>query len=325
MASPESQRPRTAGSRRTVVRGVRGVRGLLGRGVQPYAEVHGWRGARHGRGNPPRPPAKEAFDPVAALNVRDLGDFIRDQRHSAQISLRQLAKQAGVSNPYLSQIERGLRRPSAEILQQIAKALRISAEVLYVQAGILEERQGEENVMAAVLADESLSERQKQVVLDIYEAFCRENAIAARAGRGHPDGDAEAGPRGFVPGEPAAPTAGPAAIGDSASARGPAATAGATFAEPTTKRRSARQASATSRGGTTTAARSASSDGTGKPSPGTAPGRTRRSKATGGEPAAATRTESGPITGAPPASLPTPAAPAAPAPQPTTDNPVDQT
>ncbi|WP_462187199.1 MULTISPECIES: helix-turn-helix domain-containing protein [unclassified Frankia] len=258
---------------------------------------------------------------MAALNVRDLGDFIRDQRHTAQISLRQLAKQAGVSNPYLSQIERGLRRPSAEILQQIAKALRISAEVLYVQAGILEKRQGGENVMAAVLADESLSERQKQVVLDIYEAFCRENAIAARAGRGHPDGDAEAGSRGFVPGEPAAPTASPAAIGGSSSARGSAATAGPTFAEPTTKRKSAREASTTSRGGTTTAARSAPSDGTGRPSPGTATGRTRRSKATGGEPTA-TRAESSPITGAPPASTP---APAAPAPQPTTDNPVDQT
>ncbi|WP_283098887.1 helix-turn-helix domain-containing protein [Frankia sp. AgB32] len=113
------------------------------------------------------------------LNVRDLGVFIRDQRRTAKISLRQLASQAGVSNPYLSQIERGLRRPSAEILQQIAKALRISAEVLYVQAGILEERPGDESVMSAILADESLSERQKQVVLDIYEAFCRENSATA--------------------------------------------------------------------------------------------------------------------------------------------------
>lgn len=117
---------------------------------------------------------------MAALNVRELGDFIREQRRSAQISLRQLAKQAGVSNPYLSQIERGLRKPSAEILQQIAKALRISAEVLYVQAGILEERKGGEDVMAAVLADTHLTERQKQVILDIYDAFCRENAVAAK-------------------------------------------------------------------------------------------------------------------------------------------------
>ncbi|CAO5176544.1 HTH-type transcriptional regulator, competence development regulator [Frankia sp. AiPs1] len=127
---------------------------------------------------------------MAALNVRELGDFIRDQRRAAQISLRELAKQAGVSNPYLSQIERGLRRPSAEILQQIAKALRISAEALYVQAGILEERQGGDTVMAAVLADISLSERQKQVVLDIYEAFCKENAVAAHSGVGKADSTA---------------------------------------------------------------------------------------------------------------------------------------
>jgi transcriptional regulator with XRE-family HTH domain len=119
---------------------------------------------------------------MAALNVRELGDFIRDQRRTAQISLRQLAKQAGVSNPYLSQIERGLRKPSAEILQQIAKALRISAEVLYVQAGILEEREGGEDVHAAVLADEFLTARQKQVVLDIYDAFRRENAVAGADG-----------------------------------------------------------------------------------------------------------------------------------------------
>lgn len=116
---------------------------------------------------------------MAALHVRELGDYIRDQRRAAHISLRQLAQQAGVSNPYLSQIERGLRKPSAEILQQIAKALRISAEVLYVQAGILEEREGGEDVHAAVLADEVLTARQKQVILDIYDAFRRENAAAA--------------------------------------------------------------------------------------------------------------------------------------------------
>lgn len=115
---------------------------------------------------------------VAAIHVRDVGDFIREQRRGAQISLRQLARQAGVSNPYLSQIERGLRRPSAEILQQIAKALRISAEVLYVQAGILEEREGGEDLIAAVHADDGLTERQKQVIVDIYDAFRRENALA---------------------------------------------------------------------------------------------------------------------------------------------------
>jgi transcriptional regulator with XRE-family HTH domain len=83
---------------------------------------------------------------------------------------------AGVSNPYLSQIERGLRKPSADILQQIAKGLRISAEQLYIRAGILETRTGNPELVAAIVADESLGERQKQVLLDIYESFCRENA-----------------------------------------------------------------------------------------------------------------------------------------------------
>ncbi len=112
---------------------------------------------------------------MAKLDVRNLGDYIREQRSSANVSLRQLAKLAGVSNPYLSQIERGLRKPSAEILQQIAKALRISAEALYVQAGILDERYGDSDVQAAVLADSALTERQKQVLLEIYESFRREN------------------------------------------------------------------------------------------------------------------------------------------------------
>ena len=112
---------------------------------------------------------------MARLDVRNLGDYIREQRNSAQISLRQLAKLAGVSNPYLSQIERGLRKPSAEILQQIAKALRISAEALYVQAGILDERYGDSDVPNAVLADPGLTERQKQVLLEIYDSFRREN------------------------------------------------------------------------------------------------------------------------------------------------------
>ncbi|MBA8827189.1 transcriptional regulator with XRE-family HTH domain [Saccharopolyspora lacisalsi] len=105
--------------------------------------------------------------------VSDLGGYIRAQRGNAQISLRQLAKRAGVSNPYLSQVERGLRKPSAEILQQIAHALRISAEALYVQAGILESREGGP-VVDAVLADAELSERQKQALLDIYASFRRD-------------------------------------------------------------------------------------------------------------------------------------------------------
>jgi len=112
---------------------------------------------------------------VAKLDVRNLGEYIRAQRNTAQISLRQLAKSAGVSNPYLSQIERGLRKPSAEILQQIAKALRISAEALYVQAGILDERYGDSDVPSAVMGDAALTERQKQVLLEIYESFRREN------------------------------------------------------------------------------------------------------------------------------------------------------
>jgi transcriptional regulator with XRE-family HTH domain len=104
-----------------------------------------------------------------------IGEFIRDQREQAHVSLRQLARLAGVSNPYLSQIERGLRKPSAEILQQIAKGLRISAEQLYVRAGILEFREGNQELVAAILSDVELGERQKQVLLDIYESFRREN------------------------------------------------------------------------------------------------------------------------------------------------------
>jgi transcriptional regulator with XRE-family HTH domain len=108
--------------------------------------------------------------------VETLGDYLREQRVSAQLSLRQLAEQAGVSNPYLSQIERGLRRPSAQVLQQLAKALRISAEQLYVRAGIvsLEEGVGG-SVELAILADPVLTERQKQSLLDVYASFLAVN------------------------------------------------------------------------------------------------------------------------------------------------------
>jgi transcriptional regulator with XRE-family HTH domain len=116
-------------------------------------------------------PKEQAKQASAAI-----GDFIREQREQAQVSLRQLARLAGVSNPYLSQIERGLRKPSADILQQIAKGLRISAEQLYVRAGILETRVGDPEVVAAILSDDLLGERQKQVLVDIYESFRRENA-----------------------------------------------------------------------------------------------------------------------------------------------------
>lgn len=116
---------------------------------------------------------------MAALKVGGLGEFLREQRRSAQLSLRQLADAAGVSNPYLSQIERGLRKPSAEILQQLAKALRISAETLYVQAGILDARERAElEVPAAIVMDPSINERQKQVLIQIYESFRKENAAA---------------------------------------------------------------------------------------------------------------------------------------------------
>jgi len=113
------------------------------------------------------------------VSVNSIGEYIREQREQAKISLRQLSQAAGVSNPYLSQIERGLRKPSAEILQQIAKGLRISAEALYVQAGILEDRPADSGVRSALLADPTLSERQKQVLIEIYESFRKEGGAAA--------------------------------------------------------------------------------------------------------------------------------------------------
>jgi transcriptional regulator with XRE-family HTH domain len=112
---------------------------------------------------------------MAGSKVGSIGEYIREQRTRAKISLRQLADVSGISNPYLSQIERGLRKPSAEILQQIAKGLRISAEALYVQAGFLEDRETDTDVQAAVRADLLLTERQKQVLLDIYASFLKEN------------------------------------------------------------------------------------------------------------------------------------------------------
>ena len=105
----------------------------------------------------------------------DLGSFIREQRGSARLSLRRLSELAGISNPYLSQIERGLRRPSAEILQQIARALRISAETLYVQAGILERPTGDTDLSQHIFADQHLTEEQRQALMRIYLSFRREN------------------------------------------------------------------------------------------------------------------------------------------------------
>ncbi len=108
--------------------------------------------------------------------MASVGEYIREQRAAAQLSLRQLSQAAGVSNPYLSQVERGLRKPSAEILAQIAKALQISAESLYVRAGILEPRQGDPSVTAALAGDPTLTDRQRQSLLEIYAAFQSENA-----------------------------------------------------------------------------------------------------------------------------------------------------
>ena len=125
--------------------------------------------------------------------VENLGDYLREQRVNAQLSLRQLAEQTGVSNPYLSQIERGLRRPSAEVLQQLAKALRISAETLYVRAGILDpDEEGVRSVELAILADPGLTERQKQALLEVYESFRAVNGLPA---------DPVPGPATATPGE----------------------------------------------------------------------------------------------------------------------------
>ena len=111
--------------------------------------------------------------------VESLGEFLHERRVAAELSLRQLAEQTGVSNPYLSQIERGLRRPSAEVLQQLAKALRVSAEQLYVQAGILRPDDGQvRSVELAILGDPVLTERQKQSLLDVYQSF---RAVAGNA------------------------------------------------------------------------------------------------------------------------------------------------
>lgn len=126
--------------------------------------------------NRDQPTSSGPMEKVADI-ASDIGEYIRQQRSTAKISLRQLSKLAGVSNPYLSQIERGVRKPSAEILQQIAKGLRISAEALYVQAGILDLPTGGP-VGDSIRADAELTERQKQVLLDVYESFRRENAAA---------------------------------------------------------------------------------------------------------------------------------------------------
>ena len=132
--------------------------------------------------------ARNQLDPAGT--VRDVGRYIREQRRQAELSLRNLAKQAGVSNPYLSQIERGLRQPSARILKDIAKALRISAETLYVRAGILDEDTEATDLVVAILRDPYLSERQKQVLVDVYTSFRADAQSPAAV----PPADPPAGP-----------------------------------------------------------------------------------------------------------------------------------
>jgi transcriptional regulator with XRE-family HTH domain len=133
----------------------------------------------------------------------DLGAFIREQRASARLSVRRLSELAGISNPYLSQIERGLRKPSAEILQQIAKALRISAETLYVQAGILDPPGDSPDLTAHILADGHLTEEHKQALVRIYLSF-----RAEREPDGAPEPEVEPDATGPHPkvGEPAKTT-----------------------------------------------------------------------------------------------------------------------
>ncbi|WP_395576721.1 helix-turn-helix domain-containing protein [Streptomyces sp. BK79] len=173
---------------------------------------------------------------MASLNVGNLGEYLREQRRNAQLSLRQLADAAGVSNPYLSQIERGLRKPSAEVLQQVAKALRISAETLYVRAGILDAERDRDDVetRAVLLADPSLNERQKQVLLQIYESFRKENGFgtdpaddrAAAAQDGQADGLLDEPADGSLDGPVGRPAHGLPDGGDSISGHRPRTTGG---------------------------------------------------------------------------------------------------
>ncbi|OBG23342.1 helix-turn-helix domain-containing protein [Mycobacterium sp. 852002-51057_SCH5723018] len=123
---------------------------------------------------PPEEKLSAKVSTAASDMASDIGSFIRDLRENAQVSVRQLAERSGVSNPYLSQVERGLRKPSADVLNQIAKALRVSAEVLYVRAGILEPSD-KSQVRDAIVTDTAITERQKQILLDIYASFTEQN------------------------------------------------------------------------------------------------------------------------------------------------------
>ena len=124
-------------------------------------------------------PMQAADGPASAGDrARSLGEFIREQRRVARLSLRKLSDMAEISNPYLSQIERGLRKPSAEILQQLARALRISAESLYVQAGILDERPDAQDLAGAIWDEPTLTEAQKRALVQVLRSFQSENQAA---------------------------------------------------------------------------------------------------------------------------------------------------
>ena len=127
-------------------------------------------------------PPEEKLSAKVTTAASDIGAFIRSQRETAQVSVRPLGERAGVSNSYLSQVERGLRKPSADVLAQIAKALRVSAEVLYVRAGILENTE-DSQVRDAIVTDTAITERQKQVLLDIYASFAFQNEAIREEGQ----------------------------------------------------------------------------------------------------------------------------------------------
>ena len=146
----------------------------------------------------------------------DLGDFIREQRAIGELSLRKLSERAGVSNPYLSQIERGLRRPSAEILQQIARAHEISAETLYVRAAILDEPSGLVDPVSEIRRDPRITEDQKKTLFHIYESFLRENDLEIAAVADAITGEAETEAEEDAGAEPASPVDGPSAGGHEA-------------------------------------------------------------------------------------------------------------
>jgi transcriptional regulator with XRE-family HTH domain len=147
-------------------------------------------------GPAPRPGAPDGPDGATADDdeggLRALGAFIRDQRREASLSMRKLAEVAGVSNPYLSQIERGLRKPSADILQQLARALSISAETLYVRAGILERDRGDVDVIGEILRDASITADQRQALIRVYRSF-RTEAAVAEADEADPPGQESTG------------------------------------------------------------------------------------------------------------------------------------